>query len=63
MIFFILYCSNKIDIINDSVEDCSPLAFIEFEYLYAASNISLNNSRFGFLKIEANLFHLSISLL
>ena len=50
MIFFILYCSNIKDIINDSVEDCSPLAFIDFEYLYAASNISLNNSRFDFLK-------------
>ena len=38
---------------NESVENCSLLAFIAFEYLFNDDcNISLNNSRFCFLKIR-----------
>ena len=37
------------DIITNLFENCSPLAFIAFEYLYDDCNISLNNILFCFL--------------
>jgi len=34
MNFFILYCSNNSDIINESIENRSPLTFMKFGYKF-----------------------------
>jgi hypothetical protein len=34
MNFFILYCSNNSDIINESIENRSPLIFMKFGYKF-----------------------------
>ena len=34
MNFFILYYSNNSDIINESIENCSPLTFMKFGYKF-----------------------------
>ena len=34
MNFFILSCSNNSDVINESIENCSPLTFMKFRYKF-----------------------------
>ena len=34
MNFFILSCSNNSDVINESIENCSPLTFMKFGYKF-----------------------------
>ena len=34
MNFFILSCSNNSDVINEPIENCSPLTFMKFGYKF-----------------------------
>jgi hypothetical protein len=59
---FISYCSNKRDIISNSVENCFPLVFTALEYLYDDCNISLNISVVtDYIEMDVSLYyHLNI---